>query len=46
MRAEDKLKLGSREAKRIAVIADESINVSHHFGKVPFYTVLTIEDGK
>jgi len=31
---------------KIACITDDGITISQHFGRAPFYLVLTIEDGK
>ena len=31
---------------KIAVITDEGKTISQHFGRAPYYLVLTIEDGK
>jgi predicted Fe-Mo cluster-binding NifX family protein len=31
---------------KIAVVSDEGITVSDHFGRAPVYVVLTVEDGK
>jgi len=31
---------------KIAVISDDGINISQHFGRAPLYVVVTIEDGK
>lgn len=31
---------------KIAVITEDQINVSQHFGRAPFYVVATVENGK
>lgn len=31
---------------KIAVISEDRITVSQHFGRAPFYVVVTVEDGK
>ncbi len=31
---------------KIAVISDDEVSVSQHFGRAPFYVVLTVEEGK
>jgi predicted Fe-Mo cluster-binding NifX family protein len=31
---------------KIAVISEDGTNVSQHFGRAPFYAVVTVEDGK
>ncbi len=31
---------------KVAVITDDSKTISQHFGRAPYYMVLTIEDGK
>ena len=31
---------------KIAVISDDEVNISQHFGRAPFYVVLTVEEGK
>lgn len=31
---------------KIAVITDDGITVSQHFGRAPYYLVFTVEDGK
>jgi predicted Fe-Mo cluster-binding NifX family protein len=31
---------------KIAAISEDGINVSQHFGRAPYYIVLTVEDGK
>ncbi len=31
---------------KIAVISDEGLTVSQHFGRAPYYLVVTVEDGK
>lgn len=31
---------------KIAVITDDGTHISQHFGRAPYYMVLTIEDGK
>jgi len=31
---------------KIACITEDGINISQHFGRAPYYLVLTIEDGK
>jgi len=31
---------------KIAVITEDGSTISHHFGRAPYYLVLTIEDGK
>jgi predicted Fe-Mo cluster-binding NifX family protein len=30
---------------KIAVISDDEVSVSQHFGRAPYYVVLTVEDG-
>ena len=30
---------------KIATISDDGINISQHFGRAPFYVVLTVEEG-
>lgn len=30
---------------KIAVISDDEVNVSQHFGRAPYYVVVTVEDG-
>jgi predicted Fe-Mo cluster-binding NifX family protein len=31
---------------KIAVISDDEVSVSQHFGRAPYYVVLTVEEGK
>jgi predicted Fe-Mo cluster-binding NifX family protein len=31
---------------KIAVVSDDGMNISQHFGRAPYYVVVTIEDGK
>ena len=31
---------------KIAAISDDRITISQHFGRAPFYVVVTVEDGK
>jgi predicted Fe-Mo cluster-binding NifX family protein len=31
---------------RIAVISDDGVNISQHFGRAPYYVVLTIDDDR
>ena len=31
---------------KIAVVSDDGINVSQHYGRAPFYAVFTVEEGK
>jgi len=31
---------------KIAAITDDGTTISHHFGRAPYYAVLTIEDGE
>ena len=31
---------------KIAVITDDERTISQHFGRAPYYVVVTIEDGK
>lgn len=31
---------------KIAAVSDDGVTISQHFGRAPFYIVLTIEDGK
>ena len=31
---------------KVAVISDDGINISQHFGRAPYYMVVTIEDGQ
>jgi len=31
---------------KIAVISDDGKTISRHFGRAPYYLVLTVEDGK
>jgi len=31
---------------KIAVISDDEVDISQHFGRAPYYVVVTIEDGK
>jgi predicted Fe-Mo cluster-binding NifX family protein len=31
---------------KIAVVSDDGINVSQHYGRAPYYAVFTVEDGK
>jgi len=31
---------------KIAVISDDEINISQHFGRAPYYVVITVEKGK
>ncbi|MGA9120109.1 MAG: NifB/NifX family molybdenum-iron cluster-binding protein, partial [Bacteroidota bacterium] len=31
---------------KVAVTSDDGANVTSHFGRAPFYVVLTIQDGK
>lgn len=31
---------------RIAVVSDDEATISRHFGRAPYYVVVTIEDGK
>ena len=31
---------------KIAAVSDDGLNISQHFGRAPFYVVLSVEDGK
>lgn len=31
---------------KIAVVSDDKVNISQHFGRAPYYMVVTIEDGR
>jgi predicted Fe-Mo cluster-binding NifX family protein len=31
---------------KIAVISDDEVSISQHFGRAPYYVVLTVEEGK
>ena len=31
---------------RIAVISDDGVDISQHFGRAPYYVVLTVEEGR
>jgi predicted Fe-Mo cluster-binding NifX family protein len=31
---------------KIAVISDDGVTISQHFGRAPYYVVLTVEDGR
>jgi predicted Fe-Mo cluster-binding NifX family protein len=31
---------------KIAAVSEDGINISQHFGRAPFYVVITVEDGK
>jgi predicted Fe-Mo cluster-binding NifX family protein len=31
---------------KIAVISDDGVNISQHFGRAPYYVVLTVEEGR
>lgn len=31
---------------KIAVISEDGVTISQHFGRAPFYVVVTVEDGK
>lgn len=31
---------------RIAAVTEDGVTISQHFGRAPFYTVVTVEDGK
>lgn len=31
---------------RIAAVSDDGVRISQHFGRAPYYVVLTVEDGK
>jgi predicted Fe-Mo cluster-binding NifX family protein len=31
---------------KIAAISEDGINISQHFGRAPYYVVVTVEDGK
>ena len=31
---------------KIAVVSDDGKNISQHFGRAPYYVVVTVEDGK
>jgi predicted Fe-Mo cluster-binding NifX family protein len=31
---------------KIAVVTDDGINISQHFGRAPYYSVFTVENGK
>jgi predicted Fe-Mo cluster-binding NifX family protein len=31
---------------KIAVVSDDGRNISQHFGRAPYYVVVTVEDGK
>jgi predicted Fe-Mo cluster-binding NifX family protein len=31
---------------KIAVISDDGVQISQHFGRAPYYVVLTVEEGK
>jgi predicted Fe-Mo cluster-binding NifX family protein len=31
---------------RIAVISEDGVHISQHFGRAPYYVVLTVEEGK
>ncbi len=33
-------------AMKIAAVSEDGVTISQHFGRAPFYVVLTIEDGK
>ena len=31
---------------KIAAVSDDGVNISQHFGRAPFYVVVTVEEGK
>jgi predicted Fe-Mo cluster-binding NifX family protein len=31
---------------KIAAVSDDGVNISQHFGRAPYYVVLTVEEGK
>lgn len=31
---------------KIAVVTEDEVNISQHFGRAPYYTVVTVENGK
>jgi predicted Fe-Mo cluster-binding NifX family protein len=31
---------------KIAAVSEDGVSISQHFGRAPFYTVVTVEDGK
>lgn len=31
---------------KIAIVSDDGTNISQHFGRAPYYVVVTVEDGK
>jgi len=31
---------------RIAAISDDGVHISQHFGRAPYYVIVTVEDGK
>jgi predicted Fe-Mo cluster-binding NifX family protein len=35
-----------RSAVKIAAVSEDGINISEHFGRAPYYVVVTVEDGK
>ncbi len=31
---------------KIAAVSEDGVTISHHFGRAPFYVVITVEEGK
>lgn len=31
---------------KIAIVSDDEVNISQHFGRAPYYVVVTVEEGK
>ncbi len=31
---------------KIAAVSEDGVTISQHFGRAPFYVVVTVEDGK
>ena len=39
-------KINQRKKMKIAAVSEDGVTISQHFGRAPFYVVVTVEDGK
>jgi predicted Fe-Mo cluster-binding NifX family protein len=37
---------GEKRIMRIAAVSEDGVTISQHFGRAPFYVVVTVQDGK
>lgn len=41
-----RLASGEKRSVKIAAVSEDGVTISQHFGRAPFYVVVTVEEGK